>query len=144
MYHYKLFYHVEIFRKKRFLVDVKPKYFLLETKMRGVETKWRETWWRHRGRETVSRGLEVILQIWRFGGHFCGDHGASAPPPYWTHCGEFYVHNIYNDPNFYRSIEWLLRNKYLFTAVWLVNPFRATQTARPVRVSAGSILPVLW
>ena len=25
----------------------------------------------------VSRGL----QIWRLGGHFCGDHGASAPPP---------------------------------------------------------------
>ena len=27
------------------------------------------------------RGLEVILQILRLGGHFCGDHGASAPPP---------------------------------------------------------------
>ena len=25
--------------------------------------------------------MEVILQIRRFGGHFCGDHGASAPPP---------------------------------------------------------------
>ena len=25
--------------------------------------------------------LEVILQILRFGGNFCGDHGASAPPP---------------------------------------------------------------
>ena len=31
----------------------------------------------------VLRGLEVILQILRFGGHFCGDHGASAPPPSW-------------------------------------------------------------
>jgi len=41
MYHYKLFYHVEIFKKKRFLVDVKTKYFLLETKMWGVETEWR-------------------------------------------------------------------------------------------------------
>ena len=49
--------------------------------MRGVETEWREPWWRHGGWETVSRGLEVILQIWRLGGHFCGDHGASAPPP---------------------------------------------------------------
>ena len=29
----------------------------------------------------VLRGLEVILQIRRLGGHFCGDHGASAPPP---------------------------------------------------------------
>ena len=50
--------------------------------MRGVETEWREeAWRRHGGRKTVSRGLEVILQIWRLGGHFCGDHGASAPPP---------------------------------------------------------------
>ena len=31
--------------------------------------------------EMVSRGLEVILKIWRLGGHFCGAHGASAPPP---------------------------------------------------------------
>jgi len=31
----------------------------------------------------VLRGLEVILQIMRLGGHFCGDHGASAPPPSW-------------------------------------------------------------
>jgi len=29
----------------------------------------------------VLWGLEVILQILRLGGHFCGDHGASAPPP---------------------------------------------------------------
>ena len=29
----------------------------------------------------VWRGLEVILQIQRLGGHFCGDHGASATPP---------------------------------------------------------------
>ena len=29
----------------------------------------------------VLRGLEVILQILRFGDHFCGDHGAAAPPP---------------------------------------------------------------
>ena len=28
----------------------------------------------------VLRGLEVILEILRFGGNFCGDHGASAPP----------------------------------------------------------------
>ena len=27
------------------------------------------------------RGLEVILQILRLGDHFCGDYGASAPPP---------------------------------------------------------------
>ena len=29
----------------------------------------------------VLRGREVILQILRLGGHFCGDHGVSAPPP---------------------------------------------------------------
>ena len=29
----------------------------------------------------VLQGLEVILKILRFGGNFCGDHGASAPPP---------------------------------------------------------------
>ena len=34
-----------------------------------------------RGMETVSRGLEVILQIWRLGGHYCGAHGTSALPP---------------------------------------------------------------
>ena len=49
--------------------------------MRGVKTKW----WRlvelARDMETVSQGLEIILQIWRLGGHFCGGHGASAPPP---------------------------------------------------------------
>ena len=28
----------------------------------------------------VLQGLEVILQILRFRDHFCGDHGASAPP----------------------------------------------------------------
>ena len=33
-----------------------------------------KAWW------PVLRGLEVILQILRLGGHFCGDHGASAPP----------------------------------------------------------------
>ena len=27
------------------------------------------------------RGVEVILQILRLGGHFSGDHDASAPPP---------------------------------------------------------------
>ena len=29
----------------------------------------------------VFLGLQVILQILRFGGHFCRDHGSSAPPP---------------------------------------------------------------
>ena len=28
----------------------------------------------------VLLGLEVILQILRLGGHFCGDYGAFAPP----------------------------------------------------------------
>ena len=43
--------------------------------MRGVETM-------AEGLVTSQRlGLEVILQILRLEGHFCGDHGASAPPP---------------------------------------------------------------
>ena len=33
------------------------------------------------GDQYVLRGLEVILQILRIGDHFCGDYGASAPPP---------------------------------------------------------------
>ena len=49
--------------------------------MRGVETKWRRLGDVARDRETVSHGLEVILQIWRLGGHFCGAQGASSPPP---------------------------------------------------------------
>ena len=47
--------------------------------MRGVETKWRRLGDVATGTETNTRGLEVILQIWRLGGHFCGAHGASAP-----------------------------------------------------------------
>jgi len=46
--------------------------------MRGVETEWRKAW--EAGRPVLG-GLEVILQIRRLGGHFCGDHGASAPTP---------------------------------------------------------------
>ena len=49
--------------------------------MQGVETKWGRIGVVTRGTETVSRGLEVILQIWRLGGYFCRAHGASAPPP---------------------------------------------------------------
>ena len=49
--------------------------------MQGVETKWGRLVDVARGTETVSRGLEVILQILRLGSYFCGAHGASAPPP---------------------------------------------------------------
>ena len=45
---------------------------------RGVETKWRRLGDVARGTETVSRGLEVIMQIWRLGGHFCGAHGTPS------------------------------------------------------------------
>ena len=85
MYHYKLFYHVEIFRKKRSLVDVNAKYFLLKIKIRGKETKWRRLEDVGRSTEMISRGLEVILQIWRLGCHFCGAHVVSAPPSPFTH-----------------------------------------------------------
>ena len=80
MYHTKLFHHVENL-KKRFLVEIKAKYFLLKPKC-GV---WRQNSGRlgdvtEAGRP-VLRGLEVILQILRLGGNFCGYNGASAPPP---------------------------------------------------------------
>jgi len=42
--------------------------------MRGVDT-WTK------GTETVMRGLEVILLMWRLQFHFCVARGASAPPP---------------------------------------------------------------
>ena len=64
--------------QKRFLVEIKAKYFFIGAKMRGLETEWGDV--TEAGRP-VLRGLEVILQILRFGGHFCGDHGASAPLP---------------------------------------------------------------
>ena len=32
---------------------------------------------RSKGTEMVLQGLDVILQILRLGGHFCGAHGAS-------------------------------------------------------------------
>jgi len=80
MYLYKLFYHVEIFRKKVF-GGCKSQIFFIEDQNESMEMEW----WRlgdiARGSETVSMCLEVILQIWRIGGHFCGAHGASAPPP---------------------------------------------------------------
>ena len=41
-------------------------------------------------------------------------------------CKNNNVHNIYNDPELYKSIDWLLKNMHLYAAVWLVNPFRAT------------------
>ena len=45
---------------------------------RGVETKLRRLGNVAWGTETVSRGLEVIMQIWRLGGHFCGAHGTPS------------------------------------------------------------------
>ena len=59
--------------------------------------------WRHNGGRLgditeagrlVLRGLEVILQILRLGDHFCGDHGASAPPPSY-HSGSETLEVIY-------------------------------------------------
>ena len=51
------------------------------SQMRGLETKWRKLREVAKGTETGLRGLEVILQIWRHGGKFCGAHGSSAPSP---------------------------------------------------------------
>ena len=62
-------------------MEIKAKYFLLEPK-RGA---WRQNGGRFgdvtEAERPVLRGLEVILQIRRLGGHFCGDLGASASPP---------------------------------------------------------------
>ena len=62
-------------------MKIKAKYFLLEPKCGA----WRQNGGRlgdvTEAGTPVLRGLEVILQILRFEGHFCGDHGASAPPP---------------------------------------------------------------
>jgi len=64
-------------------VELKAKYFLLEPKCGA----WRQNGGRlgdvKEAGKPVFHGLKVILQILRFGGHFCGDHGASAPPPSW-------------------------------------------------------------
>ena len=49
--------------------------------MQDVETEWRRLGDITEAGRPVLRGLEVILQILRLGGHFCGDHGVSATPP---------------------------------------------------------------
>ena len=68
--------------EERFLVDIKAKYFFIGAKMRGVENGREELGDGTEAGRPVLQGLEVILQIRRLGGHFCGDHGASAPPPF--------------------------------------------------------------
>ena len=57
----------------------KIKIVIAEIKVWGMETKWQRLGDIARGTETVWRGLEVILQIWRLWGHFCRAYGASAP-----------------------------------------------------------------
>ena len=56
MHHSELFHHVENFKKKRFLVEKKAKYFFIRAKMWGVKIEWREAWWRHGGWETSLAG----------------------------------------------------------------------------------------
>ena len=54
-----------------------------------IRTERKMAWRQNSGRlgdvteagRPVLQGLEVILQILRLGGHFSGDHAASAPPP---------------------------------------------------------------
>ena len=60
--------------KKRFLVEIKAKYGFIGEKCRA----WRQNGGRlgdvtETGRPVLG-GLEIILQILRLGGHFCGDH----------------------------------------------------------------------
>ena len=55
MYHFKLLYHVEIFRKKMFLMDVKVKYFF--------------------GDQNLGRGDRMgggLVTSRRLGDQFCG------------------------------------------------------------------------
>ena len=74
---------------------MKAKYFFIGAKMRGVETEWRELLGdvTEAGRP-VLRSLEVIRQILRLGGYFCGDHGASSPPPSGGLIIPFFVFNL--------------------------------------------------
>ena len=62
MYHFKLFYHVEIFRKKRFLVDVKAKFLISHDQNVG------------RG----DRMADAQRRIERHGDSFAGPGGHSA------------------------------------------------------------------
>ena len=75
-------------------MEIKAKYFLLEPKCGA----WRQNGGRlgdaTKAGRPVLRGLEVILQILRFGDHFCRDHGASAPPPSFGICFKFYRVNL--------------------------------------------------
>jgi len=103
--------------KKRFLVEIKAKYFFIGAKMRGVETEWREARWRHWGWETSFPGLEVILQILRLGGHFCGDHGASAPPPSACYLFDFILHVI---GLYIRKIITIASYNLWYTLFWVI------------------------
>ena len=49
--------------------------------MQGEETERREAWWRHGGWETSFAGPGGNSANPEARGYFCGDHGASAPPP---------------------------------------------------------------
>ena len=67
--------------KKKVLGGNKSQIFLLEPKCGAwIQNGGRLGNVTEAGRQ-VLRGLEGILQILRLGGHFCGDDGASAPPP---------------------------------------------------------------
>ena len=81
MYHSELFHHVENLKKK-VLGGNKSQIFFFwsQNAGRGDRMAGKLGDVTEAGRP-VLRGLVLILQILRFGGHFCGDHGASAPPP---------------------------------------------------------------
>ena len=77
MYHSELIHHVENFLKKVLGGNKSQIFFLLEPKSGVCRQNGGRLGDVTEAGRPVLRGLEVILQILRLGGHFC----ASAPPP---------------------------------------------------------------
>ena len=62
-------------------LECKSQIFFIGAKMRGVETEWQESWWRHWGWDTSFAGPGGNSANPEARRSFCWDHGASAPPP---------------------------------------------------------------
>ena len=84
----------------------------------------------------VLRGLEVIQQIRRLGGNFCGDHGASTPPPSYSQPNIFFFNFFYGQrqavPLVFNILCQLMKDNFIdlsdlaylqFTSVKNLNPY---------------------